>query len=157
VVEVQEPNYKNYTLAELEDVLAHIDKDAFSERYQNALAHYQQKLKDPQAVHADVDREDNNTSSQEKLYLQVILSFIGILFFGWWVVDAVLTGVTYTKKGRLIALANDPSGFYVHVSMPALLLGGSLLMLFQVYKKLAAADTQKTESVDAKREAGNRR
>ena len=149
---MQEPNYKNYTLAELEDVLAHIDKDAFSERYLRALAHYQQKLKDPQAVHADA-----NKSSLDKLYLQFSISLIISLFFGWKVVDAVLTGVTRTKQGELIALASDSSGFYNHIAFEAVMLGGCLLIFFQAYKKLAAADTQMTESMDAKREARNRR
>jgi hypothetical protein len=155
VVKVQEPNYKNYTLAELEDVLAHIDKDAFSERYQNALAHYQQKLKDRQAVQSNVDLEDNlqsgNQSSDDKLYLQFIILLVVNLLFGWKVVNAVLTGVTRTKRGELITLASDSSGFYNHIAFEVVMLGGCLLIFFRVYKKLAAADTQKTESVDAKR------
>ncbi|QYJ89066.1 MULTISPECIES: hypothetical protein [Shewanella] len=105
---MKEPDYKTYSLAELIEVKANIDKTAYPERYQSLIDEIGLRERHPERE----PKRAEETQASPLFLIKILLGF-AVLPFSWHLIQAFKTG-SITSRGHVVYdLATNPPGFYL--------------------------------------------
>lgn len=117
-MESRKPDYKKYTLEELEDVLSNIDKERFPERYNEIV----ELLNNPKH-RKRLERQQKKINTERREY-QVAGHFVFVI--AWGLMGSIF-GITYTKYRGIIEVDSIVTRFFFGVF--------TLLFIFFGYKR----------------------
>ena len=113
-----EPDYKSYSIEELQEALSAIDTEAFPERTTRIRTEMLKRKPVTNITHSDDSDSLETKQANQKIGTgrQIFILLVSALFI-YWGVEAIIDGEVAGRRGRTLTIENSPLLYSLRVSV----------------------------------------